>query len=133
MHTHTRTREGESAKSVHYRYRRTVTAATVCVCSLDLRSLVRIPRINSSNRNMETKTLAFFVGTPFLICTRLIPGFVPDSCRFVDFLQQETAQETAAAACVENHISCTMVKVLLAGDVKGSVSQLLAKVAQYHK
>ena len=26
-----------------------------------------------------------------------------------------------------------MVKVLVAGDVKGSVTQLLAKVAQYHK
>lgn len=26
-----------------------------------------------------------------------------------------------------------MVKILVAGDVKGSLAQLLAKVAQYHK
>ena len=43
-------------------------------------------------------------------------------------------------SCARGHFVCsraewrlTMVKVLVAGDVKGSVTQLLAKVAQYHK
>ena len=40
---------------------------------------------------------------------------------------------TAARSTAERELGGTMVKVLIAGDVKGSVSQLLAKVAQYHK
>lgn len=46
---------------------------------------------------------------------------------------REQSRETAARSPVGRDLEGTMVKVLIAGDVKGSVPQLLAKVAQYHK
>lgn len=41
--------------------------------------------------------------------------------------------EKLAVLDAQTGLKGTMVKVLIAGDVKGSVPQLLARVAQHHK
>lgn len=42
-------------------------------------------------------------------------------------------QSLGAADCCVGHSGSIMVKLLVAGDVKGCIPELLAKVAQYHK
>lgn len=46
---------------------------------------------------------------------------------------KQRGEKALAVLVAERGLKDTMVKVLIAGDVKGSVPQLLAKVAQYHK
>ena len=47
--------------------------------------------------------------------------------------QRDSEIHKLAVLVAERGLKGAMVKVLIAGDVKGSVPQLLARVAQHHK